>query len=108
MTDPIKVDFGAKDRLATRAFARLMNIAEERERDILADPAKHLNDASAKILKLRANLLDMRYKIQTAVMTLSYGPPAEPVYQPVDVITVELARWQAFLEVEKMIEEALK
>jgi hypothetical protein len=57
MGEIVEHDFGKDDREHARRFARLLNLAERAETDILADPVKHIQLA-AHLLAEKEDLIN--------------------------------------------------
>lgn len=90
----IEADFGRSARESARKFARLSRLIEEREADILRDPVKYLDLASAEILRLRRA---MEYSLS------ALDPPpvtwdAEAAVQPLRTVVVVRDDWERMRE----------
>lgn len=56
MSEVIQINFGKEQREAANRLAHLLGLGEKRDADILSDPLKYFNAASAEISRLRSAL----------------------------------------------------
>ena len=105
MGDVIRRDFGKEDREAARAFARLMNIAEEIESDILNNPGKYLAMASARLAEaeqFKARLYHALHLPWAASALISAKPPT--LNHP-SKVTIDRRDYDALWAVRQIIDE---
>jgi hypothetical protein len=93
----IEWDFGKKDREAVRSFARLMNLVESHDREILADPIKYITMCGVEVERLTGLIESMKAALRPNMATiLSQVELACPeLPETIRVTKSEYDRWQA-------------
>jgi hypothetical protein len=79
------VDFGKEQREAARKLGRLLNLVEQQEANIIADPVKYWRMAGEEISRLRLVLEEAHDALRSPV---DLWREPEPVYRPTETVTV--------------------
>lgn len=103
MAEVIDHDFGKADRETVRRFCRLMNILEQHERDVIADPGKYLTMAAKEVAETRHAIFEAWevVAIATGATVLDYS--AGPSLHMPEVIRVNAVEYRALREVYKRV-----
>lgn len=97
----VTVDFGKDARESARQFARLLSLADEMDADILANPSKYLDMASARLAEAERFKYDLYNAIHTPWMAKSFSEPA-PTKLP-DIIQIDRRDYEALQSVKALI-----
>ena len=88
----VPVDFGKEDREAAARFARLFDMVQARNADILANPKKYLDQASEEICRLRRFIEEARDALRIEIDLSPY--PTEVTFARVETIVVDPDEWR--------------
>lgn len=102
MAEIIKHDFGKKGRETARKLAKLLDMLDEHEQDILDHPIKYFRRASQEIVRLRKEYYDI-WEIVALATAVNFSPSIEPLSPWDNEIRVRKDEYLALKEAYKRV-----
>jgi hypothetical protein len=96
----VSVDFGAAQRESARKLARLLGLADELERRILADPKPFIDRAHDEIIRLRETIRRAQESTYQPFALLIEAPELPP---NMDVVCVRADEYRRLKAMERII-----
>jgi hypothetical protein len=103
MGEIIRREFGKEERDFARKLARLLDLAEQQEAEILANPMKYWRLAADKIFRLQRQVLAAQEALRPRLLSYKMEP-AQLAPHILETVVVPKDRWERQCEALRILE----